>query len=85
MPTSTLITYVTPQILNPDDNGQDVKFLQQRLINRGYSVGPDGADGDFGPNTKEAVIKFQSDNNLQVDASVGPNTWHALGVYANVK
>jgi len=39
--------------------GDDVANLQEALISLGYSVGPDGADGDFGYNTHQALIKFQ--------------------------
>lgn len=45
-------------------SGDKVKELQQKLINLGYSCGPDGADGDFGINTRSALIKFQQDNSL---------------------
>lgn len=44
--------------------GDKVKELQQKLIALGYSCGPDGADGDFGLNTRSALIKFQADNGL---------------------
>lgn len=82
MATSTRITYFTPQTLKAGSLGQDVKFLQQLLINSGYSVGIDGADGDFGSNTEQAVRNFQSNNHLDVDGSVGPHTWYALGIFA---
>jgi len=32
--------------------------MQTKLIELGYDLGPDGADGDFGANTLAAVIKF---------------------------
>lgn len=44
--------------------GDKVKELQEKLISLGYSCGPDGADGDFGLNTRSALIKFQADNDL---------------------
>jgi peptidoglycan hydrolase-like protein with peptidoglycan-binding domain len=35
-------------------------------------------DGDFGPNTEQAVRGFQGNENLAVDGIVGRQTWTAL-------
>jgi len=51
--------------------GADVKYLQKKLKIT--------ADGDFGPNTKKAVIAFQQGHGLTADGIVGPNTWAAIG------
>ena len=51
-----------------------VKFIQNRLIKKGYSVGKSGADGSFGPNTKKAVKAFQKANGLKQDGQVGADT-----------
>lgn len=56
-------------------NGE-VKVLQNKLITLGYLSGR--ADGHFGPKTKEAVIKFQTNNNLTADGVVGSRTRAAL-------
>ena len=56
--------------------------IQRILSCQGY--GPEGqdiavfADGNFGPNTKAAVIEFQNDKTLTPDGLVGPDTWGAL-------
>ena len=66
------------ELLKRGHHGETVLTLQQKLIEAGYDVGPDGADGDFGMNTEKAVIEFQTDNNLEVDGIVGSETWAAL-------
>lgn len=53
------------------DVGSAVKEMQQLLIEAGYSCGPDGADGDFGKNTYNAVVQFQKDHGLTVDGEYG--------------
>lgn len=54
------------------DNGSAVLSLQQALNQLGYSTG--GADGKYGPATKEAVEQFQRNNNLKVDGIAGNAT-----------
>ena len=60
--------------------GGEVKQVQEKLISKGYGVGKSGADGLFGKNTKEAVIKFQKAHRLVPDGIVGPATKKALGI-----
>ena len=55
-----------------------VKWLQQRLISFGYSVGSAKIDGNFGPDTLKAVKKFQKDYGLKVDGIVGEKTYRKL-------
>lgn len=52
------------RVLQMGMHGQDVKELQEALIRLGISCGNWGADGDFGPDTKEAVMQFQAQNSL---------------------
>lgn len=58
--------------------GEDVRNLQSYLIKLGYGCGPDGADGDFGTNTYNAVIRFQSNQKIEVDGIVGNETWNTI-------
>jgi peptidoglycan hydrolase-like protein with peptidoglycan-binding domain len=54
--------------------GPAVRDVQQALMALGYPLPKHGADGLRGPETKAAVEKFQSDNNLTVDGDPGPET-----------
>lgn len=56
-------------------NPEQVTQLQEMLRAGGQQI---EADGVFGPQTAEAVRRFQRDNNLTVDGVVGPQTLAAL-------
>ena len=60
-----------PGQIRPGAKGEAVKIVQKALGLK--------ADGDYGPATKQAVIKFQ-DNHDIVDSNgiVGPKTWAEL-------
>ena len=67
-------------------NPRSVKALQEALLVLGYDLGEggvynDGVDGNFGPNTEDAVIQFQLDrgfNAANVDGIVGEGTHREL-------
>lgn len=54
--------------------GDEVKKLQQYLIDSGYDIGSYGLDGVYGNDTANAVKKYQQDNGLAVDGIAGNNT-----------
>ena len=56
--------------------GWDVAALQFLLHTRGFE--PGGFDGGFGPNTLNAVRRYQAAAGLQVDGVAGPSTLNAL-------
>lgn len=58
-------------VLRMGDRGESVRKLQELL--------KIGVDGDFGPGTKEAVVRFQRARGLFADGVVGKNSWAALG------
>jgi|TARA_B100001094_G_scaffold190765_1_gene184708 hypothetical protein len=58
--------------------GQSVQDLQARLTGLGYNLGKSGADGKFGPATRQAVQQFQKDYGLSVDGVAGDQTVTAL-------
>jgi peptidoglycan hydrolase-like protein with peptidoglycan-binding domain len=63
--------------LRQGSKGEDVKLLQTK-------IGVDD-DGIFGPQTKKAVQKFQTDNKLSPDGVVGKNTWAVINKSAPAK
>ena len=58
--------------LKKGSTGEDVKKLQQALIDLGYLS--DTADGTFGAKTQDAVTLFQSVNGLDADGLAGAKT-----------
>lgn len=55
--------------------GDIVKKVQELLKSNKYNI---AVDGKFGPETYEAVLKFQETNQLKIDGIVGDQTWQAL-------
>ena len=58
--------------------GDGVKWVQWELLRRGYDLGSDGIDGEFGRMTDAAVRGFQRENGLVVDGIVGTRTRGAM-------
>ncbi|XVV03840.1 N-acetylmuramoyl-L-alanine amidase [Actinosynnema sp. CA-248983] len=56
--------------------GDDVFALQERLLELGYDAGR--PNGEFGPQTEQALRSFQRDYGLIVDGMCGPDTVRAL-------
>lgn len=56
--------------------GSEVERIQARLKELGYYRGP--VDGDFGGGTESAVKSFQKEKRLDVDGTVGEETWTLL-------
>lgn len=58
--------------------GGYVKSAQLLLAGKGYSVGPWGADGDYGFSTEAAVKALQKDYGLEIDGELGGQSWAKL-------
>ena len=53
-------------------------LMQQRLIAKGCSCGPWGADGEYGPGTQAALTAFQRAEGLAADGVCGRQSWTKL-------
>ena len=62
---------VPTRTLTKGKRGEDVKWLQWELNDRGFSC---SVDGSFGPGTKEALMAYQVSAGLAPDGSCGPAT-----------
>ncbi|MFB6391566.1 N-acetylmuramoyl-L-alanine amidase [Polymorphospora lycopeni] len=56
--------------------GEDVRTLQERMLEMGYDVGR--ADGVYGARTARAVAQFQREVGVTSDGACGPHTMNAL-------
>ena len=66
------------RMLSYGAEGEDVRRIQQMLMDKGYYLGNGGADGLFYSDTQAAVRKYQQDHGLEVDGIVGPETFASL-------
>jgi len=60
-------------LLEQGDSGPDVTDLQRMLPRFTGDI-----DGDFGPITRDNVVRYQATRGLEVDGQVGEQTWAAL-------
>lgn len=58
--------------------GIPVKRMQSMLISAGYSCGRYKDDGEYGNDTKSALLNFQRDNGLEQDGICGVETMYKL-------
>ncbi len=70
------ITTSSPTFLRNGSRGPQVEELQKRLKDAGFDPGP--IDGQFGDQTRAAVLAFQQAKGIAVDGVVGPQTKAAL-------
>ena len=80
-------TDAEPQLVEPQlgsrllingSQGQDVKTMQELLMQLGYDMGSYGADGKFGVVTEKAVKAFQKKAGIKQDGIYGTDTHTAL-------
>ncbi len=61
-------------LIRSGDGGETVERIQELLQKAGIPLEKHGIDGKFGIETRNAVVEFQKQNNLDVDGIVGPQT-----------
>lgn len=67
--------------LRKGDKCEEVKVLQSALNRAGYNL---AVDGSYGGKTRNAVIDFQGNHDLDPDGVCGPKTWKALEPYLDL-
>lgn len=75
------VSNTSSNTLSTGSTGSKVTWLQNQLIEMGYSLPKYGADGSFGSETTEAVKAFQRHYKLEVDGIAGPKTLAAVNKY----
>lgn len=68
----------TLRLSNPRMNGEDIRALQNRLMDVSRIPRGKGGDGWYGPVTEANIIVFQAANGLPVTGVVDTVTWNTL-------
>ena len=77
-PVSEESVQITLSVLKNGSIGCAVVALQLLLEIYGFSVGPCGIDGEFGPDTEKALRSFQSALGINEAGRTGERTWNKL-------
>lgn len=65
-------------LIRKGSKGAKVLDIQRRIKLLGYSLGPGEIDGIFGPETENAVKKFQQDRSVSVTGIVDDECWQEM-------
>jgi N-acetylmuramoyl-L-alanine amidase len=65
-------------LIRKGSKGAKVLDIQRRIKLLGYDLGPGEIDGIFGPETENAVKKFQQDRSVSVTGIVDDECWQEL-------
>ena len=74
----TTLPYNRKNNIKKCHKGDNVKKIQQKLIEEGFNLGRSQDDGLFGGITHNAVKEYQRKYDLSVDGVVGPETWNHM-------
>lgn len=81
---NALTNKLTPAPIGRNITSRSTYDVQRKLIEKGYDLGPYGADGDYAAATTTAVAEYQGDNGLEPDGIYGPLTDEKLFTAAPV-
>ena len=73
-----IVAETAPGRLAPSTSGTVARSVQAALQNRGYYSG--AIDGEFGPESQQAMARFQAANGLKTTGVINSPTLHALGL-----
>lgn len=73
-----IVAETAPGRVAPSNSGTAARSVQVALQNRGLYNGP--IDGEFGPESQQAVARFQQANGLKVTGLINSSTLKALGL-----
>ena len=65
-------------IYEKGDKGEEIKRIQETLVELGYDIGEHGVDGSFGGATRRAVEAFQKANGLEQTGAIDKKTLDAM-------
>ena len=86
--TTDAVSYDPEGTLRRKARGEEVRRLQQLLVDQGY-LNAGGVDGIFGGGMEKAIMKFQADQGLKADGVAWPQTQkrlsHDFGPWETVK
>lgn len=72
--------YTVSRRLKKGDKGEDVRALQHQLMLYGYTLEKHGADGVFGTETLNGLLKMQKEAGLEQTGDAQRSTLEALGL-----
>jgi hypothetical protein len=82
----TTLPYNRKNNIRKCHKGENVRRIQQKLLEEGFNIGRTKDDSKFGILTYKAVKEYQRKYDLRIDGIVGPETWnHMFGDVDDVK
>ena len=78
VPVGSSSTSIETGTSTADSGGYDIRRVQEILVEKGFYHGR--VDGEFGPDTKQALILFQRREGIEANGRIDDRTFAALGV-----